>query len=229
MNGGNWQAGKYMCFVCLAEKGGSHGAFNRKAMSCAKGRRGGLPAGTIERARLTAMWAAGEVPGSEGKPPKRLRPSVPFTEWKRFTRNRRQKSNVPCRDGDFWRFAFQTRTAARAHHAVALPCPNGLGRQTAVTWGSPTTASGPPPHCGGEAFGIASNRLQNRPHPTSLRSATSHGPNRPVLTGKCPLDIFPGVRPPKGEGFWGPDCHVASLLAMTRRKYHRAYSLRGGC
>ena len=29
---------------------------------------------------------------------------------------------------------------------------------------------------------------------------TSHGPNRPVLTGKCPLDIFPGVRTPKGEG-----------------------------
>ena len=37
--------------------------------------KGGLPAGTIERARLTAMWAAGEVPGSEGKPPKPVSPS----------------------------------------------------------------------------------------------------------------------------------------------------------
>ena len=29
---------------------------------------------------------------------------------------------------------------------------------------------------------------------------TFHGPNRPVLTGKCPLDIFPGARTPRGEG-----------------------------
>ena len=39
--------------------------------------KGGLPARTIERARLTAMWAAGEVPGSEGKPPKTRVPRPP--------------------------------------------------------------------------------------------------------------------------------------------------------
>ena len=122
-------------------------------------RHGGLPAGTIERARLTAMWAAGEVPGSEGKPPKRLRPSFPFTEWKRFTRNPRQKSNVPCRDGDFWRFAFQTRTAARAHHAVALPCPNGLGRQTAVTGGAPPPQAVPLPTAVRRLWGVTSDRI----------------------------------------------------------------------
>ena len=38
------------------------------------------------------------------------------------------------------------------------------------------------------------------PLPSRLRRSTSHGPNRPVLTGKCPLDIFPGARTPKGEG-----------------------------
>ena len=125
--------------------------------------KGGLPARTIERARLTAMWAAGEVPGSEGKPPKRLRPSFPFTEWKRFTRNPRQKSNVPCRDGDFWRFAFQTRTAARAHIAVALPCPNGLRRQTAVTGGAPPPQAVPLPTAVGRLLG---DRIA-----TSLRSS----------------------------------------------------------
>ena len=82
------------------------------------------------------MWAAGEVPGSEGKSQKKLRSSLPVNGGKRFTRNLQQKSDVPCRDGVFWRFALQTRTAARAHIAVALPCPNGLRRQTAVTGGS---------------------------------------------------------------------------------------------
>ena len=53
---------------------------------------------------------------------------------------------------------------------------------------------------------------RTRPHPTSLCSAISHGPDRPVLTGKCPLDIFPGVRTPKGEGFWGTGCNQASPL-----------------
>ena len=36
--------------------------------------KGGLPTGTIERARLAAMWAAGEVPGSEGNPPEKRVP-----------------------------------------------------------------------------------------------------------------------------------------------------------
>ena len=82
------------------------------------------------------------------------------------------------------RLALQTRTAARAHIAVALPCPNGLRRQTAVTGGCPTTASGPPPHCGGEAFGTTSNEVQNRPHP-SRPFGPRHLPQRGRLDFNC--------------------------------------------
>ena len=82
---------------------------------------GGLPAGTIERASLTAMWAGGEVPGSEGKPPKKSAFPVPLNERMLFIQCLRQKRNpmerfprdsgIPCKPGK----------SARAHIAVAQP------------------------------------------------------------------------------------------------------------
>ena len=61
---------------------------------CRDGVFGGLPAGTIERARLTATWAAGEVPGSEGKPPKPVSPS-PLNRRMLLPRPSHQKRTPP--------------------------------------------------------------------------------------------------------------------------------------
>ena len=59
---------------------------------------------------------------------------------------------------------------ARPHRGRAA-LSKWFARQTAATE-CPTTASGPPPHCGGEAFGTASNRVLIRlrtPYMASLR------------------------------------------------------------
>ena len=69
--------------------------------------KGGLSARTIERAWLAAMWTAGEVPGSTGKPPKICVPRLPERrdafQTKPFNRKaipqsgRKNLSYSPCR------------------------------------------------------------------------------------------------------------------------------------
>ncbi len=92
---------------------------------------------------------------------------------------------------------FTRGTTSSVICGLARPsAPKGEGRER------PGTSSAP---CGGtfprgEGKGTTSEGHRVRPHPSALRAATSHGPNQPVLTGKCPLDIFPGVRTPKWEG-----------------------------
>ena len=79
----------------------------REAGDRAPHTKGGLPARTIERAWLAAMWTAGEVPGSTGKPPKICVPRLPERRYafqtKPFNRKaipqsgRKNLSYSPCR------------------------------------------------------------------------------------------------------------------------------------
>ena len=105
--------------------------------------------------------------------------------------------------------------------------------------GVPHRPFGPPPHCGGEALETTSNAVQNRPHIVFLamiREETESDDviaRRPsgrrgnpelvyltVVSFSVDEDLFrlgfADPPSPEGKAFGGTDCHVASLLAITR-------------
>ena len=103
----------------------------------------------------------------------------------------------------FWRLAFGIRNFVGCPRRGQPGSFNGSCRQAVLHRGNrplSSFAAQMPPSPEGEGRKLTSNEQRDRPHPSRLQRSTSHGPNRPVLTGKCPLDIFPGVRTPKGEG-----------------------------